>query len=55
MNDNTLHDQPLPLKAEHMPPTAARQARTTGHLRYMLAASVVLAVIALAIIYFSFA
>ena len=38
-----------------MPPVDARQAQVTGRLRYMLAVSVVLVVIAFAIIYFVYA
>ena len=53
MNDQTARE--LPSKAEHMPPTDARQAQTTGHLRYMLAISVGLVVAAFAIIYFIYA
>ena len=38
-----------------MPPTDARQAQTTGRLRYILAISVALVVAAFAIIYFIYA
>jgi len=55
MNDQTPREQPLPPKAEHMPPVEARQALTTGRVRYMLAISVVLVVVALAIVYFIYA
>ena len=55
MNDPTPREQPLPSKAEHMPPVEARQARTTGRLRYMLAASLVLVIVALLVIYFLYA
>jgi hypothetical protein len=55
MNDQTPHDQPLPPKAEHISPVEARQARMTGHVRYILAISVALVVIAFAIIYFIYA
>ena len=49
MNDQTPREQPLPPKAEHMRPVEARQALTTGRLRYMLAISVALVVVAFAI------
>lgn len=55
MNDQTRHEQPLPPKAEHMPPGEARQARMTGRLRYILAASLALAIVAFVIIYFIYA
>ena len=55
MNDQTPREQPLPERAEHMPPAEARQARITGRVRYMLAISVALIVIAFAIIYFVYA
>jgi len=38
-----------------MPPFEARQGLMTGRVRYILAASVVLAVIAFAIIWFAYA
>jgi hypothetical protein len=55
MNDQTLREQPLPPKAEHMPPVDARQAQMTGRVRYVLIISVVLVVIALAIVWFIYA
>jgi hypothetical protein len=55
MNDQTYREQPLPPKAEHMPPTQARQGRMTGHVRYILAVSVALVVVAFAVIYFIYA
>jgi hypothetical protein len=38
-----------------MPPVEARQAQTTGRVRYILAVSVALVVVAFAIIYFIYA
>ncbi|HLY06380.1 MAG TPA: hypothetical protein VKR31_11595 [Rhizomicrobium sp.] len=55
MNDQTPPEQPLPPKAEHMPPIDARQAQMTGRVRYVLAISLVLIVVALAIIWFIYA
>jgi hypothetical protein len=55
MNDQTLHEQPLPPRAERLPPTDARQGAITGRVRYILAISVALVVIAFAIIYFVYA
>lgn len=55
MNDQTPHEQPLAPRAERMPPVDARQAQITGRLRYMLTISVVLVVVAFAIIYFIYA
>ena len=55
MNDQTLREQPLPPKAEHMPPVEARQGQMTGRVRYILAISVALVVIAFAIIWFIYA
>ena len=55
MNDQTSRKQPRPPKAERMAPVDARQAQITGRLRYMLAVSVALVVIAFAIIYFIYA
>jgi hypothetical protein len=55
MNDQTPREQPLPRRAEHLPPTDARQGQTTGRVRYILAISVALVVVAFAIIYFMYA
>ena len=55
MNDQTLREQPLPPKAEHLPPTEARQDLMTGRVRYILAISVTLVIVAFAIIYFIYA
>jgi len=55
MNDQTPREQPLPPRAERLPPVEARQARMTGRVRYILAASVTLVVVAFAIIYFIYA
>jgi hypothetical protein len=55
MNDQIPRDQPLPPKAEHMPPTEARQGLITGRVRYILAISVALTVAAFAVIYFLYA
>jgi hypothetical protein len=55
MNDHTPREQPLPRKAEHMPPVEARQARTTGRLRYILGASLALVVVAFLVLYFIYA
>ena len=55
MNDQMPLEQPLPPKAEHMRPVDARQAQTTGRLRYILGISVALVVIAFAIIWFVYA
>ena len=49
MNDQAPREQPLPPKAEHLPTVDARQAQVTGRLRYMLAVSAVLVVVAFAI------
>lgn len=55
MNDQTLREQPLPTKAEHLLPTEARQGLMTGRVRYILAISVTLVIVAFAIIYFIYA
>jgi hypothetical protein len=55
MNDQTPREQPLPPRAERMPPVEARQAQMRGRVRYMLAISVVLVVVAFAVIYFIYA
>lgn len=55
MNDQTPREQSLPPKADHMPPVDARQALMTGRVRYILAISVALVVVAFAIIYFVYA
>ncbi|HEX3432161.1 MAG TPA: hypothetical protein VHT03_14875 [Rhizomicrobium sp.] len=55
MKDQSPREQPLPPKAEHMPPVEARQALMTGRARYILAISVALVVVAFAIIYFIYA
>lgn len=55
MNDKTPREQPLPPNAGHMPAVEARQGLMTGRVRYILAVSVVLVVVAFAIIYFVYA
>jgi hypothetical protein len=55
MNDQTPREQPLPPRAERKPPPKARQAQMTGRVRYILAVSVTLVVVAFAIIYFIYA
>ena len=53
--DHPIRERPLPPKAEHMPPTEARQGLMTGRVRYILAVSVALVVAAFAIVYFIYA
>lgn len=50
------HPQPPETVAGHtvIPPTEARQAEKTGHLRYILGISLSLAIVAMAVVYIAF-
>jgi hypothetical protein len=43
-----------PGRATRLPPVKARQAVMLGHMRYVLAISVALAIVAFAVIYFTY-
>jgi hypothetical protein len=49
-----LPHRPSTAKAQRLPSVEARQGVTLGHIRYVLGISVALAVVALAVIYFSY-